>query len=215
MKNIIIILSIITALLVGFIIGTATKRPQVTIESFPKETLENQIIQETQPATQTESGSSMFDGEYFSFQYPSEYTLAEQEDGTVRITSIEPPEANEGECNALIDEQARGLCLDPVLSPDIVIQYSTTKDWVDMTSYMYESPVLQSSSGDWLQYSFAGEYGGRRVYGLPVQSDFITASYTHADYDSGTQFQKTINYQLDHADQRILIEDILSTLIVK
>lgn len=226
MRKIITILSIIIALLIGLIIGITIKQPQPQVNTSPQEVaIEDEILEETTPSevieppqqATIETEYTSYDGEYFSFQYPSEYVLTEEENGLVRITSIEPPTDDEREACSK-DEIAASAC---IMSPNIAIQFipgNAQALWGEYEMYTndFESDTLTLSG--WEYNRNASEWGGARRFGLLLDNGIIFASSYFSDTqppeDGQFEAMKSDRYQLDQYQQFELIQEILSTLTI-
>jgi len=169
----------------------------------------------------TNSLATTYDGPKFSFDYPKEYTLTETAEG-VTITSIPVPSVNTAECEALEDEQARASCLRPInqLSPNISIQFlAGTPDniWASVAIAEIDEEFVANTDHTYKYNHFGGEYGGKGNYGLFLSDGLLLASYSHQDSEGGYQFSsmQSVEYKLDHNQQKELLEQILASLEIK
>lgn len=172
-----------------------------------------------QVVVQEQESSASYNGPHFSFSYPKQYTLAETPEG-VRVTSSAFPQEARKSCLAIKDEQDRIVCLDKLVkvSPNILITFLPGN-----AQTLWESKKISESGNTFTANSntyqvggMGGEYGGVGNYGLLLDDGLLLASYVYEDSDGGVQFNnlKSNTYQLTNADQKKLLEEILSTLTI-
>lgn len=163
----------------------------------------------------------LYSNSRFEFKYPTKYALTENGDD-VTITSVPIPIINKAQCEGLDDEQARAYCLNPTfkLSPNITIQFLTgdpTDLWENAKIGPDEEIRAISSQSSYRYNYMSGEFGGKGTYGLFLDNGLLLATYQHEDSEGGVNFDlmKSNEYQLDHNQQKELLEQILSSLTIK
>jgi len=165
-----------------------------------------------------QAGTGFYNGSKFSFNYPEEFTLTEN-NNEVKITSIPISKVDETKCQQLEDEQARAFCLRPSsqLSPNITIKFLTGNPNVlwENAKIGPEEETHTTNSYTYRVTHIADEFGGRRSYGLLLDNGLLLAYFDHEDSKGGNIFNKSDKYQLDDDQQKELLEQILSFLTVK
>lgn len=155
-------------------------------------------------------------GGVISFQYPEKYVLSHDAKGAIRITSVPIPTVDEVRCRQFEDGQARVSCLNPAnaLSPNINIKFLTgdaQELWEGAMIFPGEGSVFVTPFYTWHHDQYGGEFGGIGMYGLPTPDGLWLATYQHWDIEGGDIFVQSPTYQLDHHQQKELLEDILAT----
>lgn len=191
-------------------------------------------INDVSPSESTEQvGMKLYNSSKFNFYYPEGYTLTETSDG-VTITSVPLPQVNTAECLELAEE-ARADCLKPQnqLSPNITIKFMAgnanalweTSLFGDSYPEEYKKSVYdqveETSLGNppqtYKYYYTGGEFGGHGKYGRFLNNGLLLATYSHKDMEGGYQFtyMKSNTYQLDRHQQKELLEQILTSIVIK
>jgi hypothetical protein len=211
MKKILLIVLFIGVVIIGLFVGQ--NHNDIASDTTGDD------IKEMSSELSLQDGYITYDAGDFTFSYPEGYVITETDTG-VRITGAPLPEIDEEACNQLEDEQFRGYCLNPPMSPDIHIDYYDSGGlelWQEEKSWLLQEASIVTILGEWEQYSFSMEFGGIRKYGLLDDDKLVIVSYSHDDTSGGYEFDamKSEIYSLNHLEQKELSEEIIQTISLK
>lgn len=144
------------------------------------------------------------------FMHPRKYQAKLAGESQMRIAPFYKKGKN---CDLIKDEQERSLCVNPPISPDIIID----------TNAELENPFNQESVSviidgiEWKRVSLATEFGGSVWFSRPMEGQVVEVLYRHVDASGGVIFKDLQQeygnqYQLSQSEQESLVRDIISTI---
>ena len=156
-----------------------------------------------------------FGSDTLSFLYPNRYALRIANGNYISI--IPPLAKNEApsDCNQYSDEQERTQCLNPDMSPYIIVELVASDNNISFQEESIQDVTIDDQI--WQRSSYQDEFGGSVWYRKPIDSGAIQVSYRYHDSLGGVSFdtlhaQYGDQYQLPASEQDKLALAVMKSI---